>query len=232
MTPRHVAVIMDGNGRWAAKRLLPKTAGHKAGAQALKKLAPEVERLGIKHLTVYAFSTENWNRPADEVDGLMKLLREYIRQYIEDSEKNEMRINVIGDEARLDRDLRDGIAELTELTKNKQGLCVNIALNYGGRDEITRAAKKLAGRVAAGELAIGDIDEEKFASSLDTAGTPDPELLIKTGGEMRLSNFLLWQLAYSEIYVLDKYWPDFEINDFNRALEWFNGRERRFGSRP
>ena len=229
--PDHVAIIMDGNGRWAKKRHLAHNAGHRAGAQALRKLAPAVEKMGIKYLTVYAFSTENWTRSQEEVDGLMRLMREYIQQYIDDTKKNEMRISVIGDMSRLEPDLRQKIAELQTLTANKPGLRVSIAINYGGRDEITRAAQRLARQVLKGEMTVEEITETRFAGQLDTAGIPDPDLLIKTGGEMRLSNFLLWQLAYAEIYVLEKYWPDFTVNDMKAAIEWFNGRERRFGGR-
>ena len=229
--PEHIAIIMDGNGRWAKKRLLPHNAGHSAGAQALRRLAPEAEKLGVKYLTVYAFSTENWKRPKEEVDGLMRLLRENIQQYIDDTKKNNMRISVIGDPGRLEPDLRQKIRELETMTAYKSGLRVVIAINYGGRDEITRAARLAAKKISNGEISIEDLNEESFAGLLDTAGIPDPELLIKTGGEMRLSNFMLWQLAYSEIYVLDKFWPDFTIKDMSKAVEWFNGRERRFGSR-
>jgi undecaprenyl diphosphate synthase len=229
--PAHIAVIMDGNGRWAQKRLLSHNAGHKAGAQALRKLAPGVEKLGVKYLTVYAFSTENWTRPAEEVNGLMRLMRDYIQQYIDDTKKNDMRISVIGDMGRLEPDLRYKIADLEAMTASKPGLHVNIAINYGGRDEITRAAKRLARKVQKAELSPEDIDESQFAAQLDTAAIPYPDLLVKTGGEMRLSNFMLWQLAYTEIYVLDKFWPDFTLKDMENAIEWYNGRERRFGAR-
>lgn len=230
--PAHIAIIMDGNGRWAKKRLLAHTAGHRAGAQTLRKLAVEVEKMGVKYLTVYAFSTENWKRPQDEVDGLMKLLREYIQQYIDDTKKNAMRISVIGERSRLEPDLRRKIADLETMTADKPGLSVVIAINYGGRDEIVRAAQRIARNVAKGALMPENIDEALFANQLDTAAIPDPDLLIKTGGEFRLSNFLLWQLAYAEIYVLDKLWPDFTIDDLRQAVSWFNGRERRFGARP
>ncbi|MDR1664035.1 MAG: isoprenyl transferase [Clostridiales bacterium] len=229
--PAHVAIIMDGNGRWAKKRHLAHTAGHRAGAQALKKLAPAVEKLGVKYLTVYAFSTENWKRPQEEVSALMKLIHEYIQQYIDDTKKNDMRIFIIGDKSRLEPELRRKIAELEATTETKPGLQVNIALNYGGRDEITRAARNLAKKTARGEIVPEDITETFFANQLDTGSMPYPDLLIKTGGEMRLSNFLLWKLAYTEIYVLDKFWPDFTINDMRKAIDWFNGRERRFGGR-
>lgn len=231
MIPAHVAVIMDGNGRWAKRRHITHTAGHRAGAQTLRKLAVEIEKQGVKHLTVYAFSTENWSRPDDEVDGLMKLLREYIQQYIDDTKKNNMRISVIGDMSRLDAELRRKIASLEEMTAAKPGLRVSIAINYGGRDEITRAVRNVARRAARGELSPEEIDETFFAKQLDTFDIPDPDLLIRTGGELRLSNFLLWQLAYTEIYVTDKLWPDFTVHDLREAFEWYGGRERRFGAR-
>lgn len=232
MIPQHVAIIMDGNGRWAERRHLSRTAGHRAGAQVLRKLATEIEKLGVKYLTVYAFSTENWSRPREEVDGLMRLLRDYIQQYIDDTKKNDMRISVIGDMSRLEPDLRHKIADLETMTAQKPGLRVVIAINYGGRDEITRAAQRIARQVAKGALLPEDITEAMFAGQLDTASLPDPDILIRTGGEMRFSNFLLWQLAYTEVYVTDKLWPDFNIGELRKALEWFEGRERRFGTRP
>jgi len=222
---------MDGNGRWAKRRGLPANAGHRAGAQALKKLAPEVEKAGVQHLTVYAFSTENWARPPEEVEGLMRLLREYIQQYIDDAKKNEVRMSVIGDVSKMEPDLQRKIQELTEVTAHKQGLHVHIALNYGGRDEIVRAARHLARRVREEALAPDSIDEVFFEQCLDTAGIPSPELLIRTGSTMRLSNFMLWQVAYSEICVIDKLWPDFSPRDFHKALRWYQEVDRRFGGR-
>ena len=230
-TPNHVAIIMDGNGRWAKRRGLPTNAGHRAGGQALRKLASEAEKIGIRHLTVYAFSTENWTRPTSEVEGLMRLLQEYLRQYINDAKKSDARISVIGDTSRLSPELQKQIAELTELTAKKRGLHVQIALNYGGRDEIVRAARKLAFRVRDEALSPDTIDESLFEQYLDTSGTPEPELLIRTGGEVRLSNFMLWQVAYTEIYAVDKLWPDFSPRDLQTALDWYAGVERRFGAR-
>lgn len=228
---RHIAIIMDGNGRWAKRRGLPANAGHRAGAQTLRKLAPEIEKMGIKYLTVYAFSTENWSRPAPEVEGLMRLLREYLQQYIDDAKKNNMRMSVIGDITRLEPDLQRTIVELSNMTSQKRGMHVQIALNYGGRDEIVRAVRRLAYRVREEALPPDVIDEEMFSQHLDTAGIPAPELLIRTGGERRLSNFLLWQAAYTEIYATDTLWPDFSKNDLMEAMNWYVNIERRFGAR-
>ncbi|MCL2603011.1 MAG: polyprenyl diphosphate synthase [Defluviitaleaceae bacterium] len=222
--PQHVAIIMDGNGRWASKRLLPHNAGHRAGAQNLRKLSEEIERLGIKYLTVYALSTENWARPEKEVQGLIKLMHEYFQQYIDDSKKNDMKLTFIGDVSRFEPDLRQKIETLKTLTKEKKGLHVTLAINYGARDELARAARKLAEEGTY-------IDEETLTRTLDGFPTPDPDLLIRTGGEMRLSNFMLWQLAYAEMYFTDILWPDFGKKDLNAALEWFGGRARRFGGR-
>jgi len=232
MIPNHLAIIMDGNGRWAKKRLMPHSMGHRAGAQALRKLSEEVEKLGIKYLTVYTFSTENWNRPKDEVRDLMNLIRDYFKQYIEDSKKNNMRMSFIGDLSRLDEDLQEKLAILTDITKEKTGLHVVLAVNYGGRDEIVRAAKKLAREAAHGYLNPERIDEAAFAGALDTHGLPDPDLIIRTGGDMRISNFLLWQLSYAEFYATETLWPDFNIAELQKALDSFKGRTRRFGGRP
>jgi undecaprenyl diphosphate synthase len=220
---------MDGNGRWAAKRYLPRSAGHRAGGQNFRKIADAAEEAGVKYLTVYALSTENWSRPREEVDALMKLLREYLQQYIDDTKRNNMKITVIGDKSRLEPDLREKIDLLQSLSADKTGLQVNIAINYGGRDDIVRAARRLARMAASGELRIDEIDEARFAAQLDTSRTPDPDLLIRTGGDMRVSNFLLWQIAYSEIFISDRLWPDFSATDLNEALEWFATRDRRFG---
>jgi len=222
---------MDGNGRWAKSRGLPTNAGHRAGGQALRKLASAAEKMGIRHLTVYAFSTENWTRPPAEVEGLMRLLQEYLRQYINDAKKSDARLSIIGDTSKLNPELQKQIVELTELTAKKRGLHVQIALNYGGRDEIVRAARKLALRVRDEALSPDAIDEALFEQSLDTAGTPPLDLLIRTGGDIRLSNFMLWQVAYSEIYAVDKLWPDFSPRDLQAALDWYATVERRFGAR-
>ncbi|MDR1000978.1 MAG: isoprenyl transferase [Clostridiales bacterium] len=227
--PEHVAIIMDGNTRWAKKRFLNKSAGHRAGAQALRSLATEAEKLGVKILTVYAFSTENWSRPQDEVDTLMGLIHHYIQQYIDDTKKNNMRICVIGDLTRLPKDLQTKIINLEEMTREKKGMRVNIALNYGGRDEIVRAVKKVAAGVQSGKVTPGEINDRVFAGYLDTADLPDPDLLIRTSGEWRLSNFMLWQIAYTELYFCDRLWPDFDITDLKKAIEHYNTRDRRYG---
>jgi len=229
--PEHIAIIMDGNGRWAKRRLLNKSAGHRAGAQALRRLAEEAEKIGVKILTVYAFSTENWTRPKDEVDDLMSLIHHYIQQYIDDSKKNNMRITLIGDLTRLTDELQRKIAGLVEMTKEKKGMRVVLALNYGGRDDITRAVRKLAADVKGGRKTLDEINEKLFASYLDTFDLPDPDLLIRTSGEMRLSNFLLWQTAYSEMYFCDKLWPDFNIKDLENAIGQYKLRDRRYGGR-
>ena len=232
MIPAHIAIVMDGNGRWAKKRFMPHSVGHRAGAQALRKLSYEVEALGIKYLTVYVLSTENWKRPADEVNELMNLMREYFQQYIDDSKKNNMRMSFIGDFSRLDQDLQEKLAILTDMTKEKTGLHVVLAINYGGRDEIARAARKLAREAAEGKLNPDEIDESILSRTLDTHPLPDPDLIIRTGGDLRLSNFLLWQLAYAEMYVTDTLWPDFTAAELKKALASFEGRTRRFGGRP
>lgn len=227
--PNHVAIILDGNGRWAKKRLLPRNLGHKAGAKAVEDICEDAWNLGIKYLTVYAFSTENWKRPEDEVNALMKLLRNYLVDCIERSNKNNMRVRVIGEKSALSQDIQDSIEELEKVTEKNTGLNFTIAINYGSRDEITRAVKNIAERVAAGEIKPDDIDMDIISGSLDTKGIPDPDLLIRTSGEERLSNFLLWQLAYTEFYFTDVLWPDFDKKELEKAIEKYNGRERRFG---
>ncbi|MDR1210396.1 MAG: di-trans,poly-cis-decaprenylcistransferase [Clostridiales bacterium] len=229
--PRHVAIIMDGNGRWAKKRFSPRKAGHAAGAQALRRLVERMDKLGFERLTVFAFSTENWKRSDEEVYDIMNLLRDYIRQYAEDADGSAVSIGFIGDLSRLDEDLRSKIHELRLMTKNHPGMKLTIAVNYGGRDDIVRAAKAFAADAADGRADPAALDEAVFSAYLDTAGSPDPDLLIRTSGEMRLSNFLLWQCAYSEIYVTDRLWPDFTIDDMMEAAREFQKRDRRFGSR-
>jgi undecaprenyl diphosphate synthase len=229
--PAHIAIIMDGNGRWAKRRFLNKAAGHRAGAMTLKKLSYEVEKIGVKYLTVYAFSTENWSRSKEEIDTLMNLLREFIQQYIDESKRNTMRISMIGDISRLPVDLQRKIEELDRITKEKKGLRIMIAMNYGGRDEIVRAMRKMASAVSNGNLSPDAINESLFNSYLDTSDIPDPDLLIRTSGEMRLSNFLLWQTAYTEFCFMDKFWPDFTIKDMQAAITQFQNRDRRFGGR-
>lgn len=222
---------MDGNGRWAKKRMLPRQMGHRQGGETLRKLAYDIEDLGVKYLTVYAFSTENWKRSEEEVSFLLDLLREKIREYIEDKDKNNMIINCIGDLTRLDKKTQDDIAYLKEITKNKTGLQVNIAFNYGGRDEIIRACKKMYSDMTRTNFDINNINESHLEKYLDTAGIPDPELIIRTSGEFRTSNFLLWQSAYAEYYITDKLWPDFNKDDLMEAIKKYNERDRRFGGR-
>ncbi len=229
--PRHIAIIMDGNGRWAKKRFMPRSFGHRAGAQTLNKLLKEADKIGIEHITVYAFSTENWVRSDDEVNTLMNLLKEYIEDYIKDNSKSNIKIDAIGDLSRLDEDLQNKIKKLEKISSHKKGLNLHIGLNYGGRDEIVRAAKKIFEDIEKGNILKNDINENLFSSYLDTKNIPDPELVIRTSGEQRLSNFLLWQSSYSEFYFTDKLWPDFDIKELNNAIEQFKNRDRRFGGR-
>ena len=227
--PAHIAFIMDGNGRWAKKRGLPRNMGHKAGASALERLLSEAAKLGIKNITVYAFSTENRGRPPEEVKYLMGLMGDYIDDNLAKVKSNNYRIRVIGNRDMLEPGLADKIKDLEELTKDKTGLSFNIALYYGGRDEIVRAAKKLAVDILSGNEAAVNINEESFARYLDTKDMPDPDLIIRTSGEQRSSNFLIWQGAYSEIYFTPKLWPDFSIEDLKEAIMDYQSRERRFG---
>lgn len=227
--PNHVAIILDGNGRWAKKRFLPRKAGHVAGSKTVEQICEDAYNLGIRYLTVYAFSTENWKRPQDEVDALMKLLRQYLKDCIKRSTKNNMCVRVLGDITPLDEDLKQSILDLEEATKNNTGLHFQVALNYGSRDEMLRGIRKIAAEVKSGELAPEDIDEKTVGDALDTRGIPDPDLLIRTSGEQRLSNFLLWQLAYTEFYFTDVLWPDFNKKELEKAIDYYNGRERRYG---
>ena len=229
--PAHIAIIMDGNGRWAKKFLMKRAAGHRAGATTLRRLVERMNKDGFKMLTVYAFSTENWKRDDEEVAYLMGLLHEYIQQYIDDAKKNNVKMTVIGDMSRLEPSLRMKIAHLKEITANNDGMLLCIALNYGGRDEIARAAAKIARNVAMGAIKPDDVDEMAFEAQLDTAGMPDPDLIIRTSGEMRLSNFLLWQAAYAEFIAMDVLWPDFKIDHLYQAVAQYQSRERRFGGR-
>lgn len=227
--PRHVALILDGNGRWAKKRGLPRTMGHKEGCKTVEKTVEVAARLGIQYLTVYGFSTENWKRSAEEVGALMQLFRFYMVRLLKIASENNVRVKMIGDRRRFDQDIIDGIGRLERETKDNTGLTFVIAVNYGGRDEILRAAAKLAADIKAGKLDEAQLSEETFASYMDTAGMPDPDLLIRTSGEIRLSNYLLWQLAYTEIYVTDTLWPDFDQEELEKAILQYNKRERRFG---
>ncbi|MCR5755210.1 MAG: isoprenyl transferase [Acetatifactor sp.] len=227
--PRHVAIILDGNGRWAKAQGKPRNYGHVQGAKTVETICEEAYKMGIQYLTVYAFSTENWNRPKDEVDALMKLLGTYLQNSIKTANKNRMCVRVIGDKSHLDKKLRERIATLEEATKDNDGLHFQIALNYGGRDEIVRAVKKLAKQVEDGTLAAENVNEAALNDSLDTAGIPDPDLLIRTCNEQRVSNFLLWQLAYTEFYFTPVPWPAFTREELIKAVEAYNHRDRRYG---
>lgn len=227
--PRHVAIILDGNGRWAKKRMLPRNAGHAAGSRNVEKICKAAWEMGIEYVTMYAFSTENWSRPQSEVDALMKLLHQYLSDCLKTSKKNNMQVRVIGDITKLDIDLQERIRELEEFSAQNTGLHFQVALNYGSRDEIIRAANRIMEEVKSGKLEPGQMDEEIFSSYLDTKGIPDPDLLIRTSGEQRLSNFLLWQLAYTEFYTTDVHWPAFTKGELMKAIEAYNKRERRYG---
>ena len=227
--PVHVAIIMDGNGRWAKRRGLPRTAGHAQGARTVEQILEDADHMGIRYLTVYAFSTENWSRPDSEVKALMNLLRTYMKTSLAKCAKNNVRIRVIGDKSRLDKDLQASIANLEKETASNTGIGFQIAINYGSRDEMVRAVQAAVQKVKDGEIRPEDITENFISDSLDTCGIPDPDLLIRTGGEQRISNFLLWQTAYSELYFCDAAWPDFNKNELEKAVDAFNNRERRYG---
>ena len=227
--PQHVAIILDGNGRWAKAKGMPRNYGHAQGSKNVEKICEEAWCMGIKYLTVYAFSTENWNRPKEEVNALMKLLRNYMKTCLKTAAKNDMKVRVIGDITKLDEDIQKRILELEEATKNNGGLNFQIAINYGSRDEMIRAMKKMVKDHDAGKLETEDITEECFSSYLDTKEIPDPDLLIRTSGEQRLSNYLLWQLAYSEFYFTPVPWPDFSKSELEKAVEAYNQRDRRYG---
>ena len=227
--PAHVAVILDGNGRWAKKRHMPRTYGHMQGSKVVEDMLYVADDLGIKYFTVYAFSTENWKRSIEEVGTLMNILRKYLKDCVKKSMKNNVKCRVIGRKEELSEDIIESINNLEEKTKNNTGLNFTIAINYGGRDEIVRAVRKIADKVKAGEIETSDIDEAMISDNLDTAGIPDPDLLIRTSGEQRLSNYLLWQLAYAEFYFTDVLWPDFGKKDLQKAVEFYQSRDRRFG---
>lgn len=227
--PAHIAIILDGNGRWAKAKGMPRNYGHAQGSKNVERICEEAYRMGVKFLTVYAFSTENWNRPKDEVDALMKLLRNYMKTCLKTAAKNDMKVRVIGDKTGLDEDIRNRIAELEEATKDNGGLNFQIALNYGSRDEIVRAVRRVSEDVKEGKVKPEDIDEKMFETYLDTHGIPDPDLMIRTSGELRLSNYLLWQLAYTEFYFTDIPWPDFTKEELSKAIEQYNRRDRRYG---
>ena len=227
--PRHIAIIMDGNGRWAKKRGLPRNAGHAAGAEAFRKIANYCRTLGVEYLTLYAFSTENWKRSAEEVSGIMKLLGNYLREALQDMEKNHVRFRFFGDLSRLSPELRKLCEDAQERSSAYCDVQVNFCLNYGGRDELVKAAQAFAKDVADGKCAPEDLTEEKLSGYLYSADVPDPELIIRPSGEKRTSNFLLWQSAYSEYVFMDVLWPDFGPKELDRAIEEYTGRNRRFG---
>ena len=227
--PEHVAIILDGNGRWAKKRFMPRNYGHSQGAKTVEQICEDAWDIGIKYLTVYAFSTENWKRPEKEVKALMKLLRKYLKDCIERTAKNNMRVRVIGEVSAFDQDIQESIARLEQYSQKYDEIYFQIALNYGSRDEIIRGIRKLAQDAADGKVKPEEIDEHVFDNYLDTAGIPDPDLMIRTSGELRLSNFLLWQMAYTEFYFTDVAWPDFNKAELIKAIEKYNQRDRRYG---
>lgn len=228
VVPRHIAIILDGNGRWARRKGLPRTAGHMAGAETFRRIATYCRSIGVQYLTVYAFSTENWKRPEEEVGTIMKLLGRYLQEAISTMEKDHIRMKVFGDLSRLSPELQKMVERTDEISHHYQGFQANICLNYGGRDEIVRAAQRYAEDLAAGRTE-GELTEEEFGSYLYSAGIPDPDLLIRPGGEMRISNFLLWQCAYSEFYFSDVLWPDFTPAELDKAIAEYARRDRRFG---
>lgn len=227
--PKHIAIIMDGNGRWAKEKGKKRTFGHKAGSDALKEVCKDAYHLGVRYITVYAFSTENWQRPEEEVDFLMDLLRQYLKESIKTSKKDNMKVRVIGDREGLPSDVVESIHALEAASKNNTGLNLQIALNYGSRNEILRSMKHMINDILDQKVKKEEISEALISSYLDTADIPDPDLMIRTSGEIRLSNFLLWQLAYTEFYFTDKYWPDFKKAELIKAIVAFNEKERRYG---
>ena len=229
LMPQHVAIILDGNGRWAKSKGMPRNYGHVQGAKTVEVICEEAYKMGIQYLTVYAFSTENWNRPKDEVDALMKLLRNYMKTCLSTARKNRMCVRVLGDKTGLDEDIRNRINQLEESTKDNDGLHFQIALNYGGRDEIVRAVRKIMEKTKKGEISEEELTESYFSDMLDTQGLPEPDLLIRTCNEQRISNFLLWQLAYTEFYFTEAAWPDFTKEELVKAVEAYNHRDRRYG---
>ena len=227
--PRHIAIILDGNGRWARRRGLPRTAGHAAGSENFRKIATYCKNIGVEYLTVYAFSTENWKRPEDEVKTIMRLLRRYLNEAIDTMERDKIRMKIFGDVAGLPQELQELVQKTDEISKHYEGFQANICLNYGGRDEIVHAARRYAEDYATGK-AQGRLSEEQFGGYLYSAGIPDPDLLIRPGGEQRISNFLLWQCAYAEFYFSDVLWPDFGTDELDKAIEAFRRRDRRYGN--
>lgn len=229
--PRHIAIIMDGNGRWATKHGLPRAVGHRNGVEAVRRTVKAAIELGIPYLTLYSFSSENWSRPADEIDDLMGLMKRFIRRDLAELHKAGVKILVIGERGKVDTELMALIDEAVELTRDNRAITLVIAFNYGARAEIAKAARALAEKVAAGEMKPSDITVESLGAALDTVGIPDPDLLVRTSGEMRISNFLLWQCAYTEFVFLDAYWPDFGRELLEEAIACYRSRERRFGGR-
>lgn len=227
--PEHVGIIMDGNGRWAQKRGLPRSAGHSAGANNFRKIIRYCSDIGIKYLTMYAFSTENWKRPKDEVGALMKLFKQYLQEALRDFQDDSIKLRFIGDTTAFSDDIQKLMKDAVEGSANRDGMVLNLAMNYGGRDELVMAAKKIAEQVKKGEIAVDDINDKLISDSIYTAGQPDPDLIIRPSGEYRTSNFLLWQSAYSEYVIMDKLWPDFTFDDMNYALVEYAKRNRRFG---
>lgn len=229
--PKHIAIIMDGNRRWAKKRNLPVALGHKEGAKTLEKIVRYANKIGIKYITVYAFSTENWKRTEEEVNSLMTLFQNYLDDYSKRADSENIKVKIIGSRENLSNKMIDKIEKCMERTKNNTGITFNIALNYGGRDEIVAAVKEIAQKVKQNEIEIKDITEELISSNLYTEGQPDPDLLIRTSGELRLSNFLPWQLVYTEFLFVDKYWPDFSETDLDEAISVYQKRNRKFGAK-
>ena len=229
--PLHVAIVMDGNGRWAQRRKLPRLAGHNAGLKAMKEIVKASGSIGVKHLTVYAFSTENWKRSKEEINGIFKLLIIYVEKELAELHENNVKVKILGDYHRLPEEAVNSLERTLEMTKNNTGLQFNIALNYGGRDDILYAIKKVATQVEEGKIQAEDITETMISDNLYTAGVPDPDLVIRTSGEKRLSNFLLWQCAYSEFVFTDVLWPDFTRIDFEKAIKEYQLRKRRYGGR-
>lgn len=231
LMPKHIAIIMDGNRRWAKAKGIDTKLGHKAGAETLEKIANFANQIGLKYLTVYAFSTENWKRTKEEVGALMLLLNAYLDKFLNKESLRNIKIRVLGDIENLDKSLKESIEKIVEKSKNNTGLTLNIAFNYGGRAEIVRAVKKISEKVSKNEIELNDINEELVSNNLYTNGEPNPDLLIRPGGELRISNFLLWQLAYTEFLFIDKYWPDFSEQDLLEAIKKFESRNRKFGGK-
>ena len=227
--PNHIAIILDGNGRWAKAKGMPRSYGHVKGCANLETICDDMKELGVRYVTVYAFSTENWKRSREEVEGLMKLFRSYLKKCLKISERNKMKVKIIGDITAFDQDIQEKIVQLEEFSKDYDELYFQIALNYGSRDEITRGMRRMARDVAEGKLLPSEVTEDTIGNYLDTAGVPDPDLMIRTSGELRLSNFLLWQMAYTEFYFTDVPWPDFNKAELVKAIEKYNHRDRRYG---